>query len=94
MNKWEKFGGMAFATMAALIAIWMVGAHFGLDKDSLPVSVKAIGSIGAIIGAVEIGRRQVAAIRKETIESEMRSALPDAALLELLWNTIVTRLNR
>ncbi|SMP72796.1 hypothetical protein [Noviherbaspirillum suwonense] len=58
MGKWEKIGGAAFGAFAVLIAIWMVGNYFGLNKESWPAWVQAIGAIATIAAAFVITQMQ------------------------------------
>lgn len=67
MRNWEKIGGMVFGMLAILIAIWMVGDHFGLDKETWPAWVQAIGAIATIAAAFAINFFQQRDARRQHI---------------------------
>jgi hypothetical protein len=73
MSKWEKVGAAVFGFIAVFVISWLVGEHFGLDKNSWPAWVQAIGSIGAIVGSFEVGRRQARATEEQAARAVKRA---------------------
>jgi hypothetical protein len=74
MQTWDKIVGIAFAAVAVLIATWMVGSYFELNKGEWASWVQAIGSIAAIAGAFAIANRQIRAASEEAKASIVRMA--------------------
>jgi hypothetical protein len=73
MRKLEKVIAGVFIAISTGTAAWIIGSYFCLDKSEWASWVQAIGSILAIVGAVEVGRRQIKAMREEAIESVERA---------------------
>lgn len=58
MKNWKAITWVAFAVIAASLAIWAVGDYFGLDRITWPAWVQAIGAIATIAAAFVITHMQ------------------------------------
>jgi hypothetical protein len=67
---WEKIAGWSFAAIASLIVIAGIGNKLGLDANTWPAWVQAIGSIAAILAAVWVSYDQQTKQTKRDEERE------------------------
>jgi hypothetical protein len=73
LKVWEKIGGLTLAAGAGGLVLWGVGTFFDLSKSDWAAWVQAVGSIGAIVGAVYVMDRQSEAAAKLAIDTEHRA---------------------
>jgi hypothetical protein len=70
---WEKSAGYTFAVAACGLILWAIGGFFDLSKSDWAAWVQAVGSIGAIGGAVYVMDRQSEAAAKLAVDTEHRA---------------------
>jgi hypothetical protein len=58
MRNWKKVAAFTLTVSALVIATWVIGSQFELNKGEWASWVQAIGSIAAILGAIWISNQQ------------------------------------
>lgn len=86
---WQRIE-ICFALAALAIVVAFLVYAFKLHSDGAAAWVQAIGSIAAIIGAFEVGRRQADAARKQAIDmnaaTHRRQREAIAAIVQGSWD--------